>query len=328
MITTAVWLIHNPQQSIASLLAPVRAAQDRGEAFDVYVTGHDVTNLCHAVQQCQDVASVIYTDDRIYDHATPETLTLWGTAHLCHHPIILMASDSIGKATLPRLAAKLDRTQYSDIIRWHGNKGLCRHLYAGNIEATITPSQSSLCISIRTSAFHQAPTMRTDGATAKLEAKPPTPSWPHTQRIASERPASTGPTLATADIVLGGGRGLGSREAFEQLQRLGQRWGAAVGASRAAVDAGFMSNADQIGQTGQIIAPKLYIAIGISGAMQHIAGILDSDTIVAINSDPDAPIFNVANYKLVMRWQDALPELEHLLEAQGHLDQVCASNAT
>lgn len=325
MSTMAVLLECVEDQLHHASLATLHAAQQRNIPFDVFLMGHNIDTLCQQVASYVGVAHVHYTDAANCIAPLPEYYAHWALPHLKTYTNVLMGASTWGKATLPRIAAQLGCQQYSDVIAWHGAHGLKRPMYAGHIEATITLEAGQYCFGIRPSAFQGMPAQH--ATRAPLSSQPIGPAWTKTRRHTDTITTKEGPSLATAEIVLGGGRGLGSADAFAQLQALATSWGAAVGASRAAVDAGFMPNEYQIGQTGQIIAPKLYIAIGISGAIQHIAGIMDSQTIVAINTDPDAPIFQISDYKIVMRWQDALPQLQHALQAQGYLSQSCASTS-
>ena len=249
-------------------------------------------------------------DNPVYEHQLPETLTGLLLAISDDYAAILAAASTGGKNLLPRVAALLDVGQISDIVGVHSANTFVRPIYAGNALATVESSDAIKVITVRTSAFDEAG--KGEGS-ALIEPLDKVITQDKSQFVSENLSTSERPELAGAAIVVSGGRGLGSAENFQLLEKLADKLGAAVGASRAAVDAGYVGNDLQVGQTGKIVAPGLYIAVGISGAIQHLAGMKDSKVIVAINNDADAPIFQVADYGLVADLFQVLPELEALL---------------
>ena len=219
---------------------------------------------------------------------------------------ILAPATSFGKNALPRVAAKLDVAQLSDITEVVSADTFVRPIYAGSVFATVQSKDPVKVMTVRTTAFESAPE---SGGTASIESRPPAPDTGKSQVVGQELTKSERPELTSARIVVSGGRAMQNAENFKLLKALADKLGAAVGASRAAVDAGYVPNDYQVGQTGKIVAPELYIAIGISGAIQHLAGMKDSKVIVAINKDPEAPIFSVADYGLEADLFTAVPEL-------------------
>lgn len=235
-----------------------------------------------------------------------ETLAPWLAKQVAAYDYVLMASSTFGKNLLPRLAALLDIQPISDVVAIEGAARFKRPVYAGSAIATVTTRQPRQLLAIRTSAFMAI----AEGDSGARLVGVAGPGQQGLSRLVSEEVVTqTRPELTSARVVVSGGRGLQTRENFDLVYRLADKLGAAVGASRAAVDAGFVANDMQVGQTGKVVAPELYIAVGISGAVQHLAGMGESKVVVAINKDPDAPIFDVADYGLVADLFEALPEL-------------------
>ncbi len=250
------------------------------------------------------VAQVICPDSS--PDAQAETLAPWLAGLASTYSYVFIASNSFGKNLLPRLAALLDNQPITDVIAVDGPNRFQRPIYAGSAIASVYTEQTQKLLGIRASAF----TAVVSGEGSASKRVVPGPVGQIQSRLVSEEPvALERPELTAARVVVSGGRGLQNRANFDLLYRLADKLGAAVGASRAAVDAGFVANDMQVGQTGKVVAPELYIAVGISGAVQHLAGMSESRVVVAINSDPDAPIFDVADYGLVADLFDVLPEL-------------------
>ena len=276
----------------------------------VLVAGTGCQAVAAAAAQYQGVTKVLLADNPVYEHQLPETLTGLLLAISDDYAAILAAASTGGKNLLPRVAALLDVAQISDIVDVHSANTFVRPIYAGNALATVESSDAIKIITVRTSAFDE---VKKGEASALIEPLDQVITQHKSQFVSENLSTSERPELAGAAIVVSGGRGLGSAENFHLLEKLADKLGAAVGASRAAVDAGYVGNDLQVGQTGKIVAPDLYIAVGISGAIQHLAGMKDSKVIVAINNDADAPIFQVADYGLVADLFQVLPELEALL---------------
>jgi len=276
----------------------------------VLVAGTGCQAVAAAAAQYQGVTKVLLADNSVYEHQLPETLTGLLLAISDDYAAILAAASTGGKNLLPRVAALLDVAQISDIVDVHSANTFVRPIYAGNALATVESSDAIKIITVRTSAFDE---VEKGEASALIEPLDQVITQHKSQFVSENLSTSERPELAGAAIVVSGGRGLGSAENFHLLEKLADKLGAAVGASRAAVDAGYVGNDLQVGQTGKIVAPDLYIAVGISGAIQHLAGMKDSKVIVAINNDADAPIFQVADYGLVADLFQVLPELEALL---------------
>ncbi len=281
--------------------------------------------LCDSsIAQQQAALLVAQVKQVLYPEAMPdslaETRAPWLAKLADAYDYILIASSSFGKNLLPRLAALLDTQPISDVIAFDSATRFKRPVYAGSAIASVTTEQTKKLLTIRTSAFPAAATgssiVTSSIATASITTSTAQlvsiagPATQHLSRVISEEKAVLErPELASARVVVSGGRGLQSKDNFGLVYRLADKLGAAVGASRAAVDAGFVANDMQVGQTGKVVAPELYIAVGISGAVQHLAGMSESRVVVAINNDPDAPIFQVADYGLVGDLFDVLPEL-------------------
>ncbi len=292
-------------------LSPVtRAAVTAARAIDadvqLLVAGSECSAAADQAASIEGVSTLLVADQPCYQAQLPEQIALLVQSIADRYTHILAPATSNGKGLIPRLAALLDVEPLSDVTAVLAPDLFQRPIYAGNALATFRSRAPIKLLNIRASAFDLAPTASERAPRIELDLAFETDR----NRVIGERLAeSERPELASASIVVSGGRGLGSAEDFELIYRLADRLGAAVGASRAAVDAGFVANDLQVGQTGKVVAPDLYIAVGISGAIQHLAGMKDSKVIVAINKDPDAPIFEVADYGLVADLFDAVPEL-------------------
>jgi len=301
---------HNNLSLNAVTGSVIRAAGLIDPEIHVLVAGTGCEAVAAAAGQYQGVTKVLLADNPVYEHQLPETLTGLLLSISDDYAAILAAATTSGKNLLPRIAALLDVGQISDIVGVHSANTFVRPIYAGNALATVESSDSIKIITVRTSAFDEAG--KGEGSVL-IEPLDQVITQDKSQFFSENLSTSERPELAVAAIVVSGGRGLGSAENFQLLEKLADKLGAAVGASRAAVDAGYVGNDLQVGQTGKIVAPDLYIAVGISGAIQHLAGMKDSKVIVAINNDADAPIFQVADYGLVADLFQVLPELEALL---------------
>mmetsp|Transcript_11748 Transcript_11748/g.13522 ORF Transcript_11748/g.13522 Transcript_11748/m.13522 type:complete len:339 (+) Transcript_11748:154-1170(+) len=292
----------------ASLLHVVSAAQKIGGSVSVLVGGSNAAAIGEKVSKIAGVDSVLTSEDAGLDHAVAENVTklvegVQGEKSFSH---ILVAATNSGKNILPRIAAKLDVAPVSEILSVESENTFTRPMYAGNAIATVETSDSVCLLSVRTTAFEKA---AEEGGSASVEPCSAGADAGLTQWVSDEVVKSDRPEITAADVVVAGGRGLKNGENFEMLYKLADKVNGAVGASRAAVDAGYVPNDMQIGQTGKVCAPNLYVAVGISGAIQHLAGMKDSKCIVSINKDPEAPIFQVSDYGLEADLFNAVPEL-------------------
>lgn len=289
----------------------VAGAAKLGGEIHILVAGKDCAAVAQAASKIAGVAKIIHADDDAYANGLAENFANL-IAHVgknCSH--VIAPASFFGKNVLPRAAALMNVGQVSDVIAIESADSFVRPIYAGNALATVQASGSPIVLTLRPTAFDPA---QADGGSATIETRDSTGDTGLSAFVGRELTKSERPDLQTAKIVISGGRGLGSGENYEKLIiPLADKLGAAVGASRAAVDAGYVPNDYQVGQTGKIVAPQLYIAVGISGAIQHLAGMKDSKVIVAINKDEEAPIFQVADYGLVADLFDVMPELEKAL---------------
>ncbi|WP_370599296.1 electron transfer flavoprotein subunit alpha/FixB family protein [Pseudomonas nitroreducens] len=290
----------------AATLNTVAAAQKIGGDIHVLVAGHDVAGVAEAAARIAGVSGVLVADNVAYAHQLPENIAPL-VASLGDVSHVLAAATGNGKNFLPRVAALLDVDQISEIIEVVSADTFKRPIYAGNAIATVQSSAAVKVISVRTTGFDA---VSAEGGSASVETLNSVFDSRTSAFVSEALAKSDRPDLTAAKIVVSGGRGMGNGDNFKFLYSLADKLGAAVGASRAAVDAGFVPNDMQVGQTGKIVAPQLYIAVGISGAIQHLAGMKDSKVIVAINKDEEAPIFQVADYGLVADLFEAVPELE------------------
>lgn len=284
----------------------VGAAAKIGGDIHVLVAGTNCTGVAKEAATIAGVQKVIHADHAGLSHFAAESIAPIITALAPSYTHILAPATTFGKNMLPRAAALLDVQQISDIIEVVNADTFKRPVYAGNAIASVQSSDALKLITVRGTTFDAA---NAQGGTAQIEAFSVTEANTLSTFVSQEVTKSERPELTSARVVVSGGRGVGSAENFALIEKLADKLGGAIGASRAAVDAGFVPNDYQVGQTGKVVAPDLYIAVGISGAIQHLAGMKDSKVIVAINKDPDAPIFNVADYGLVADLFEAVPEL-------------------
>lgn len=294
----------------AATLNTVAAAQKIGGDIHVLVAGAGIDAAAQAAAQVAGVAKVLKADNAAYDHLLPENIAPLVAELARSYSHVLAPATTNGKNYLPRVAALLDVDQISEIIAVESADTFKRPIYAGNAIATVQSSASIKVISVRTTGFDA---VAAEGGSAAIEAVASAHDSGLATFVGEELAKSDRPELTAAKVVVSGGRGMQNGDNFKHLYSLADKLGAAVGASRAAVDAGFVPNDMQVGQTGKIVAPQLYIAVGISGAIQHLAGMKDSKVIVAINKDEEAPIFQVADYGLVADLFEAVPELEKLV---------------
>lgn len=287
----------------------VNAAQQMGGDIHVLVAGEGCQAVAESAAQIDGVAKVLVADNAAYKYQLAESTADLVLSLADDYSHLLAAATTTGKNFMPRVAALLDVAQISDIIGVESEDTFVRPIYAGNAIATVQSSDSKKVITVRAASFDAA----ANGGSAELVALSDVKENTKSSFVSEALTESERPELTAADVVVSGGRGMQNGENFKLLEGIADTLGAAIGASRAAVDAGFVPNDMQVGQTGKIVAPQLYIAVGISGAIQHLAGMKDSKVIVAINKDEEAPIFQVADYGLVGDLFEVLPELEKAL---------------
>ncbi len=305
-MTTLVLAEHNHKSLKPSTLNTISAAVKLGQPVAVLIAGLDAAGAAQEAASVQGVSEVLHADDAVYANFLAENVAALIAKLAPSYSHILAPATSFGKNILPRAAGLCDVAQISDITGIESADTFVRPIYAGNAIATVQSKDAIKFITIRGTAFDKA----AKGGSAPVKKIESTGDSGLSAFVSAELTQSARPELTAASIVVSGGRGLDSAEKFKSvLEPLADKLNAAVGASRAAVDAGFISNDSQVGQTGKIVAPNLYIAVGISGAIQHLAGMKDSKTIVAINKDPDAPIFAVADYGIVGDLFTIVPEL-------------------
>lgn len=300
---------HDNDSIKISTLNTVTAALAIGDDVHVLVAGVGCQAAVSAAAEIAGIMKVISADNEAYAHQLPENVAPLLVELAKNYSHILSAATTTGKNLMPRAAAFLDVAQISDIIEVKSEDTFVRPVYAGNAMATVQSSDSVKMITVRTTAYAEAAL----GGSATIENSDFVSDQEMATFVSEQLSVSERPELTAASIVISGGRGMQNGENFVLLEKVADKLGAAIGASRAAVDAGFVPNDMQVGQTGKIVAPDLYIAVGISGAIQHLAGMKDSKVIVAINKDEEAPIFQVADYGLVGDLFKVLPELEAAL---------------
>ena len=301
---------HDNRSLKATTLNVVTAARQLGGTICLLVAGHGCASVAEQAAKIAGVSKVLVADAPHYTDQLPENIAALVVAHASEYSHFLASATTAGKNLMPRIAALLDVAQVSEIVAVDSPDTFVRPIYAGNVLATVQSSDAIKVITVRTTAFAPAG----EGGAASIETLAAAPDQGQSKLVSRDLMQSARPELDAAKVVISGGRGLGSGENYHSLlEPLADRLGAALGASRAAVDAGYVSNDYQVGQTGKIVAPQLYIAVGISGAIQHLAGMKDSQVIVAINKDADAAIFQVADFGLVGDLFVLLPELTKAL---------------
>ena len=305
-MATLIIAEHSNQRAAPETLKVIHAAMAISPSVTVLVVGANCRAVATEISQVAGVEKVLLADDSAYEHQLAENMSALVIDIAGGYTHILAPATTFGKNLMPRIAALLDVGQLSDVIRIETEDTVVRPIYAGNALARVKSNDPVKVITVRCSAFEPAPVTGEPAEISELDSVIPSEQ---SQFVSMQADESERPELAAAKVVVSGGRGLGNKESFALIEKLADKLGGAIGASRAAVDAGFVANDLQVGQTGKIVAPELYIAVGISGAIQHIAGMKDSKVIVAINSDPDAPIFQVADYGLVGDLFELLPEL-------------------
>lgn len=309
-MSTLVIAEHDNGSLKVATLNTVAAAQAMGADIDILVAGANCGGAAEAATAVAGVGKVLVADNAAYEHQLAENVSLLIAEVGAAYDNIIAPATPNCKNFMPRVAALLDVAQISEITSVESADTFLRPIYAGNVIATVQSSDAKKVITVRTTAYDAAPA---EGGSATIEALDAVHDAGISSFVGEEVAVSDRPELTSASVVVSGGRGMQNGENFKMLDGIADKLGAAIGASRAAVDAGFVPNDMQVGQTGKIVAPDLYIAVGISGAIQHLAGMKDSKVIVAINKDEDAPIFQVADYGLVADLFDVLPELESKL---------------
>ena len=301
---------HNNKELKPFTLNAITAASKINEDVHVLVLGHNSDSVAKSVSEVPNVKRVVHINDTIYENYLAENYTSAIINLSKDYSHVMCSANTFGKNLMPRVAALLDVSQVSDITKVISSDTFLRPIYAGNAFATVKSSDKIKCITVRPTSFDPAPTT---GGSAEIQTGEVGDSTNLSKFIKKEEIKSDRPELGTARVVISGGRGMQSGENFKLITAVADKLNAAIGASRAAVDAGYITNDHQVGQTGKVVVPDLYIAVGISGAIQHLAGMKESKVIVAINKDGEAPIFSVADYGLEADLFDALPKfLEEL----------------
>jgi electron transfer flavoprotein alpha subunit len=306
---------HNNHVLFPSTLATVQAALQLHCPVNVLVVGYHCESVAEEMAHYQGVAEVIHIDEGVYEHQLAENMAELIAEFAPNYSHLLAPANTFGKNLMPRVAGLLEVGQVSDMMHVINASTFVRPIYAGNALTTVESLDPIKVITVRTTLFQE---VGKTSQKAPLKKETKIIENKHTRFVNRQLNQSDRPDLTEAKIIVSGGRGLQRSDNFKLLEQLADQLGAAIGASRAAVDAGFVPNDYQVGQTGKVVAPDLYIAIGISGAIQHIAGMKDSKVIVAINKDPDAPIFDIADYGLVADLFDVLPELQQELAKLGY----------
>ncbi len=309
-MTTLVIAEHDNASIKSATRNTITAAAELGAEITLLVVGTDCQAAANEAASIAGVAKVLVADSAVYAHQLPEAVAPLIAQVASNFTHILAPATTTGKNLMPRVAALLDVAQISDIVTIKSTDTFVRPIYAGSALATVQSGDTIKVITVRTTAYAEA---AAKGGSASVDAVDTVIEQSVASFVSEELSVSERPSLSAASIIISGGRGMQSGDNFVLLEKVADKLGAGIGASRAAVDAGFVPNDYQVGQTGKIVAPDLYIAVGISGAIQHLAGMKDSKVIVAINKDEEAPIFQVADYGLVADLFVALPELEAAL---------------
>ena len=301
---------HNNKELKPFTLNVINAAKQIDEETHVLLIGYNADPVAKQISEVSGVKKIIHVDNTIYENYVAENFVPVILKYAENYTHIVSAANTFGKNLMPRVAANLDTSQISDIIKVISKDTFLRPIYAGNAFATVKSNDPKKCVTVRPTSFDPAPS---SGGSAEIVKGDPGEEYSLTKFIKKEEIKSDRPELGTARIVISGGRGLQSGDNFKLITAVADKLNAAIGASRAAVDAGYITNDHQVGQTGKVVVPDLYIAVGISGAIQHLAGMKESKVIVAINKDGEAPIFSVADYGLEADLFEALPQfLEEL----------------
>jgi len=301
---------HNNKEIKPFTLNAITAALQIDQELNVLVIGNKAEVVAKSISSIPKVKKVIHVDDQIYENYLAENYVPLIVKMAQNYSHILCSANTFGKNLMPRVAALLDTSQISDIVKVISSDTFLRPIYAGNAFATVKSNDKKKCVTIRPTSFDPA---ATTGGSAQIIKEEPGEAQTYLKFIKREEAKSDRPELGTARVVISGGRGMQKAENFKLITAIADKLNAAVGASRAAVDAGYISNDHQVGQTGKVVVPDLYIAVGISGAIQHLAGMKESKVIVAINKDGEAPIFSIADYGLEADLFEALPQfLEEL----------------
>ena len=301
---------HNNKEVKPFTYNAITAASQIDQDLHVLLIGHQADSVAKSLSEVPNVKKVIQVDNEMYENYIAENFTSAIIKNAENYSHIVCSANTFGKNLMPRVAALLDTSQVSDIIKVISADTFLRPIYAGNAFATVKSNDTKKCVTIRPTSFEAAPST---GGSAEIVKADAGEKSELTKFIKREEIKSDRPELGTARIVVSGGRGMQSGENFKLIQQVADKLNAAIGASRAAVDAGYITNDHQVGQTGKVVVPDLYIAVGISGAIQHLAGMKESKVIVAINKDGEAPIFSVADYGLEADLFEALPQfLEEL----------------
>ena len=309
---------HNNEEVKSSTLNTISAASKVGNDIEVLVVGSNINSLAKEIANYQYVTKVLSLDNENFEHAIAEKIDPVIVSIADNYSYIFAPATTFGKNVMPRVAVKLDVAQISDIISIESEDTFTRPIYAGNALATVKSNDAKKVITIRPTSFDM---VAKEGGSGVVEVLNFDSSENNTDFIDREESKSDRPELSTARIVVSGGRGLQSADNFKLINDIADKLNAAIGASRAAVDAGYVSNDYQVGQTGKVVVPDLYIAVGISGAIQHLAGMKESKIIVAINKDEEAPIFNIADYGLSADLFEALPQLSSELDKLNSIEK-------
>ena len=296
---------HNNKEIKPFTLNAITAALQIDQELNVLVIGNKAEVVAKSISSIPKVKKVIHVDDQIYENYLAENYVPLIVKMAQNYSHILCSANTFGKNLMPRVAALLDTSQISDIVKVISSDTFLRPIYAGNAFATVKSNDKKKCVTIRPTSFDPA---ATTGGSAQIIKEEPGEAQTYLKFIKREEAKSDRPELGTARVVISGGRGMQKAENFKLITAIADKLNAAVGASRAAVDAGYISNDHQVGQTGKVVVPDLYIAVGISGAIQHLAGMKESKVIVAINKDGEAPIFSIADYGLEADLFEALPQ--------------------
>jgi electron transfer flavoprotein alpha subunit len=316
-MTVLVIAEHDNHNLKSSTLNTISAARKLNDEIHLIILGNSIDNLINNCQSLQEVSKILKCDHEKLENPIPEIMAPIISSISENYTHILAPASTFGKNLLPRLSALLDVTQISDVIEIKNNNTFVRPIYAGNAISTVETNQQINLLTIRPTAFDKC---EESGGNASTEEVQFLDSETHTKFIGREVSKSDRPDLGNARVVVSGGRGMENSDNFKLLYELADKLNAAVGASRAAVDSGYIGNEYQVGQTGKMVAPELYIAVGISGAIQHLAGMKDSKVIVAINKDVEAPIFGIADYGLSTDLFQAIPEIIKELELLNKIE--------